>query len=94
MGFRTNTPHVQVGNFGIASLLNQLANFICNMIVGLIQQNSRSSAHQAPGPPCDHNCTHDTHGWIKPDPSEVAASKQGSDGKNRRQGIGNHMNVR
>gem|GEM_PF-4981867 len=94
MGFWANPPHVQVGDFGIARLLNQLANFLGNMIIGLIKQNTGSSAHQTPCPSCDYNGANDTHGWVKPNPSEVAASQQGGNGKNRRQGIGNHMDVR
>src|SRR3989344_3188246 len=75
MRLRPNPPDMQVGDGCIAGPFNQLANFLCNLLIGLIQQDARGDTHQGPCPSRDDNGTHDAHCRIQPYPSEVAASE-------------------
>ena len=93
MRFWPDSPDMQVCNGCITRFLNQLADFLCNVLIGLIQQHSRGDSHQTPCPTRNNDGTHNAYYRIQPYPSEITASEQCGDCQDGGQSVRYYMDV-
>lgn len=93
MRLRPHFPNMQVGDLQIAGLAKQLPDFFGDRVIGLIKQYGRSILHQQPRPACNHNSANDPHDRVEPYPAKVSAGQQRDDRHDRRDRIGEHMEV-
>ena len=89
----TEAPQVQVGH-AIVPTLEAFTDFGHQVLAGnRIEQHSAGRSDQTSGPLGDDERAHDGHDRVEPNPVEEARREQGDDRQDRRQGVGEHMQV-